>query len=275
VTVGDALIGLVRRHRESSGDRKGVDLRATLDGFLKQVAKQHRKAKTGFEFKIKPETVEAGGERTAHHFSWTAGGQGQGQGKIWRCSHCGRTVIVQVVGQTRDNLAPVASQLFGSFRCHGCDGWEVWALYDLVAAVPDDFRLKGQILMSGRLRLEFERGRGERLQIERWGLANVTRKRFTLAEWLREAVGAGRNRVAPAETTVQDHPAASVSGRIAGALPWVRALRDAGLPPRPASRYAACCWECAETNKIYAIQLWHSARTVGLLEEVAQRCECH
>ena len=252
---------------------KTPELRNTLEAFLKQTSKQAKKGKIAFESKIKPETKEAGGERTALHFSWTGGGSGQG--KIWHCQSCNRVVIAQVVGQGRDNIADVAAQLFASLRDHGQGGWEVWALYDLVAGIPDTFSLKEQKLMSGYLRLDFERFGGERIRIERWGLASISRKKFTLAEWFHEACDLGRQKANDSVEVIQGHSSVEAKGRLRGIIAWTKALRDAAFTFRPATRYEGACWECPETNKIYAVQVWHNARTEGLLEELTERCECH
>ncbi len=248
------------------------DLRAMLDTFLKDTGKQARKAKNSFDSKVKAETIEHRGERTAHHFTWS--GAGSGQGKIWYCAECRRVVIAQVVGRGRDNLADVAASMFGSFTDHADGGWNTWALYDLESEVPEGFVLKSQKLMSGYLLLEFER-RGERVRIERWGLANVTRKKFTLAEWFRHACRVNNQRVKTIDTRFHEHDAVRAVGRIKGLVSWFRAMRDSLPALRPASQYNGVVWECGETNKILAVQTWCNRRTEGLLEEVAARCVCH
>jgi len=274
VTLAGLTLQLWRRWRpKPPKEPEPPDLRAVLDNFLKQVGKQARKAKDTFDYKVKPETQEANGERIAHHFSWT--GSGLGQGKIWFCKGCGRTVIAQVVGQRRDNVAAVASELFAEIRDHAEDGWNTWALYDLVAGIPEDFEIRSQKLMSGYLKLEFGRRGGERILLERWGLANVARKKFTLTEWFEQTRQEQNARVTGSETTAQEHPAVCVAGWIRGVFNWLRALRDARPLHRPAARYEGCAWECPETNKIYAVQVWHNVCTQGLLEEVVARCECH
>lgn len=266
-----------RRNRDGANESPVFtppNLRAMLDHFLAETGRQAKRGKQVFDCKVKPETSEANGERTAHNFAWTGGGQGQG--KIWHCRVCGRVFMAQVVGQGRDPIAAVAAQMFGSLCDHAQQGWNTWALYDLVAGIPDDFRLTDQKLMSGYLKLEFTRRGGERIRVERWGLANVSRRKFTLKEWLRESAGARDCRVTYDEDfTVQAHAAARATGRIHNPLDWAAALRESVGTRRIASLYDACAWECAETNKLYAIQVWHHKGTSGLLEEAAARCECH
>jgi hypothetical protein len=273
-TLAEVVWRMWRRARKQpAAAPKPPDLRVTLDAFIKQTGKLARKAKANFDYKVKPETTEAGGERTAHHFSWTGGGQGQG--KIWHCKTCGRVVIAQVVGQPKDNVSDVAALLFSTMCDHPQEGWTTWALYDLVAGIPENFALKSQKLMSGYLRLEFERRGGERIVVERWGLANITRKKFTLKEWFLEIAGARSQRMTTQETTAHGHEAVRATGSVRGPLAWFRALRDAAFTFRPATRYDGGCWECPDSNKLYAIQVWHNVRSIGLLDEAVARCECH
>ncbi|HSV72912.1 MAG TPA: hypothetical protein VLH79_04065 [Chthonomonadales bacterium] len=270
----EALYAWWRRRRDANRQLplEPPNLRDTLDRFLKQTQKRARKARTPFECKVKPETTEHNGERVAHNFTWTGGGHAQG--KIWFCRTCGRSVVAQVVGQGRDNVGAIASALFSSIRDHGDGGWHVWALYDLVVAVPETFNLRAQKLMSGYLRLDFERC-GERIAIERWGLANVTRRKFTIAEWLETMCGAARYGARGTLATVHGHEAALANGRLRNVGAWAVALFDALRTMRVASIYEGCAWECPETNKIHAIQVWRMRTSEGLLDEVAARCECH
>jgi hypothetical protein len=147
-------------------------------------------------------------------------------------------------------------------------------MYDFESEVPEGFILKSQKLMSGYLMLEFERC-GEKVRIERWGLANVTRKKFTLSEWFRHACRVNDQRVKLFDTSVQEHEAVRAAGRIKLLSDWFRAIRDSLQTLSPAARYDGVVWECPVTNKIFAVQTWCNRRTAGLLEEVAARCVCH
>lgn len=249
------------------------DLKAMLDAFLQQAAKQSRKRKQTFDCKVRPLTREAGATRTAHHFQWS--GDGVGHGKIWHCAECGRVVIAQVVGQGKDNVSAVAAQMFGSFRDHGEDGWNTWALYDTAVEIPDTFRIVRHRLMSGNVRLEFERRGGERIVFERWGLANVTLKKFTLAEWFEQTTGTALKRMSHAETEIRGHTGVRAAREARGILERLRAWRDALRTLRPAAHYEAAAWQCPEANRIYIVQLWRNRLSQGLLEEVVARCACH
>jgi len=251
------------------------DLKANLEKILKETAKQAKKAKAGFESTIKPEKTEGDDdERTAINFSWNGGGRGQG--KIWYCAVCHRIIVAQVVGMPKDQtaMALIASQLFATLHDHSIDGYDRWALYDLQVDVPDDFHLEDQKLLSGYLHLGFRRG-SERILVDRWGLANVTLKKFTLDAWFRNHALVKLKRLPKDERSLHGHECEHYTGSIP-AIARIRALRETkGALRRFATRYESGIWECPNTNKLYAIQVAHNKRSVGLWEEVAERCDCH
>ncbi len=253
-----------------------TDLRQSLEKILKDAAKDAKKSHAVFDSQMKSEKTEGeNGERSSISFTWT--GAGRGQGKIWRCDTCNRVVVSQVIGLSKDHnaIGNVASQLFATFQDHTIDGYDLWALYDLQAAVPSTFRLTAHKLMSGHLQLVFMRG-AERIIIDRWGLANVTLKKFKLDEWfLTNSAIKSANMVRTSTTAFGGHEfisfegALPVSGRMA-------AVRDAkgsmrGLP----TRYSGGVWHCAETNKLFSIQVFHSRKTEKLIENILERCKCH
>ena len=255
---------------------KTPSLKSNLEKMFQETAKQAKKAKAGFESSIKPERTEGpDGERTAMNFSWV--GAGRGQGKIWYCAHCHRIVIAQVVGLARDNgpIGAIASQLFASLHDHGEDGYDLWALYDLQIQIPEDFRLQEQKLLSGYLSLTFGR-HGEKIILDRWGLANMTLKKFTLQEWLQNNVQVRLKRMKPDEVVAaHGHPISHYSGGIPLML-LGRLLRDTvGSMRRFPTRYEAGVWQCAETNKIFALQTLQSRKSDRLWRDIADRCACH
>ena len=253
-----------------------TDLRQTLNRILKDAAKEAKKSgRAAFECQTRPEKVEGGNdERTAMGFTWT--GAGRGQGKIWRCNTCDRVVVAQVVGLQKDHnqIGAVASQLFATFQDHSEDGFDLWALYDLQAQVPVEFHLAAHRVMSGHLQLAFARG-AERIIIERWGLANVTLKRFKLKEWFERNALCATGRMHPGEHEVNGHMAVKLTGSLPLAARLL-ALRECKGTIRPfPNRYTAGAWHCEEENKLYSIQVLHHAKTEGLWDQIAARCHCH
>lgn len=253
-----------------------TDLKANLEKILKDTARDAKKNRASFESQMKAQRTEGeNGERTSINFSWM--GVGRGQGKIWKCDTCSRVVVAQVVGMARDHnaIGTVASQLFATFQDHTTDSFDLWALYDLRASIPVEFKLASHKLMSGHLQLVFARG-AERIVLDRWGLANVTLKKFTDEEWLRN------NALCRLEKMEHSRQPMSMNHEGAlykGSLPVVGrlfALREskASLRRFP-TRYAGGVWHCPDTNKLFAIQILHNRNTVGLWEQVLARCLCH
>ena len=277
-TTGYALLAPVVRRwlRRPEPMPKTPNLKTNLEKMFQETAKQAKKAGAKFESSIKAERSEGpAGERAAMNFSWT--GAGRGQGKIWYCSHCHRVVIAQVVGLTRDQgtIAAVASQLFSSLQDHGQDGYDLWALYDLEVEIPDDFRLQEQKLLSGYLSLTFGR-KGEKIILDRWGLANLTLKKFKLEEWFQNNIPVRLKSLKQDEVeTEQGHSVSHYTGRIPLML-FLRLLRDTvGSMRLFPTRYESGVWECAASNKIFALQTLRSRKSETLWRDVADRCVCH
>ncbi len=255
---------------------KPPNLKTNLEKMFQETAKQAKKAKAGFESSIKPERREGlEDERTAMNFSWT--GAGRGQGKIWYCEQCHRVVIAQVVGPARDQgaIAAIASQLFASLQDHTRDGYDLWALYDLQVEIPTDFRLQEQKLLSGYLSLTFGR-HGEKIIVDRWGLANMALKKFKLDEWFQNNAQVRLKRLKQSDVeSAKGHAVSHYSGGIP-LLVLARLLRDTvGSMRRFPTRYDGGVWECAESNKIFALQTLRSSKSETLWREILDRCVCH
>jgi ribosomal protein L37AE/L43A len=278
---GPSLYGLVaptfrKMLRRPEPPVPPTDLKANLEKILKETAKQAKRARSAFESSIKSEKIEGeNGERSAINFSWS--GVGRGQGKIWRCHECNRVVVAQVVGMAKDHTAmsAVASQLFATLHDHARNGHDLWALYDLQVEIPQDFQLEEQKLLSGYLHLAFGRS-GEKIVLDRWGLANITLKKFRLEEWFRNHALVGLKRLAHEEIeTGWGHAAHAYAGSIP-LLGLLRSLRDArGSLRRFPTRYEGGIWECPESNKLYAVQVVRHRRTQGLWAEVMGSVLCH
>lgn len=251
------------------------DLRINLEKLLKDTAKQSKKAKAAFDSTIKPEKVEGEqDERKSMNFSWS--GEGRGQGKTWYCSKCKRLVIAQVVGMAKDNIVigQVASALLGSLRCHSEDAFDTWALYGLEVGIPADFTLETQRLTSGHLHLAFLRN-GERITVDRWALANMTLKKFTLSEWfhLNSVVGT-KGMTKETESGIFDFETIRYHGKLTG-YNLVKVAREVKMRFRRfATRYDGGIWHQPDANRIVMIQVLHSRKTENLWQEIVKRCVC-
>ncbi len=255
---------------------KTPNLKTNLERMFLESAKEAKRAKATFESSIKPEKTEGPeGERTAMNFSWT--GAGRGQGKIWFCSKCRRVVIAQVVGLMKDHgaMSSIASQLFATLHDHSEEGFDMWGLYDLQLKVPDDFILEEQKLLSGYLSLTFGR-QGEKIFIDRWGLANVTLKKFTEAEWFQNNSQVSFKRMK--KDSLEKADLHSVA-RFVGSLPIfsrIKILKDAKNSLRRfPSKYEGGVWLCEETNKIFTLQVMSGKKSKNLFEDTLNSVVCH
>src|SRR5262249_49761615 len=123
--------------------------------------------------------------------------------------------------------------------------------------------------------LEFARG-AERIMIDRWGLANMTKKKFTLPEWLQNSALVNLKRMSEEECEIeQGHTVFRYTGKLN--LPGkLRALREArGSLRRFPSGYIGVIWEWEEKNRIFAVQVFHRRDSEDLWNEVFRRCVCH
>ncbi len=253
------------------------DLKASLEKMLKDSQKAAKKEKSKFESSLKPEKIEGEHEeRTSINFTWQ--GAGRGQGKIWYCAKCGRLVVAQIVGLNKDTAAmnALASTLFGTLQCHDVDGWDRWALYDYQVDVPKDFRLESQKLLSGFLMLTFVRG-AEKIIVNRWGLANLTLKKFTVDEWFHaySSVNLKRQTKIACVLDERGHEVEHYRGKLSP-LSRIKALKEGKHNPfRLPFRYAGGCWFCPESNRLFTVEVWHRDKNNSLWDEVAERCACH
>ena len=252
------------------------DLKANLEKMFLETAKQSKKAKTPFESHIKPEKTEGpDGERTAMNFSWT--GEGRGQGKIWSCSRCKRVVIAQVVGLARDQsaISAIASQLFSTLHDHAEDGLDLWALYDLQVKVPEDFLLEEQKLLSGYLSLTFGR-KGEKIFVDRWGLAKMTLKKFTTEEWFQNNAQVSLKKLKKdVVETSSTHEVSRFSGPLS-IFSRIKILKDAKNSLRRfPSKYEGGVWVCEESNKIFSLQVMSSKLSKEVFTTTLDHIHCH
>ena len=175
----------------------------------------------------------------------------------------------------QSSIAAIASQLFASLHDHSENGYDLWALYDLSVQIPGDFRLLEQKLLSGYLSLTFGR-HGEKIIIDRWGLANMTLKKFKLEEWLQNNVHVRHKGMQSDEFEGdQGHTISHYTGRIPLLL-LAKLLRDTvGSMRRFPTRYEGGIWHCAESNKIFALQTLRSSKSDALWRDILDRFVCH
>ena len=252
------------------------DVDARIDGFLDALSSAAKKRKIPFSSKVKSRKqtqseADHGGDSVG--FTWKS--DRQAYGRMLYCGYCKRLVICQVVCGPKENLSGLSSRILASMCLHEDPGWNVWGLYDLHVPVPESMRLKRQTLMSSFVELEFT-GRGERLLIQRWGLAaNTLLKKASVEEWLAETYLPGIEGYRTTRTRRdEEHESFVFEGARKGIRGAVMSV-PMGLAGKPIPRAVdGCAWYCDVSNRIYAVRHYHSGS--GQLGTVLrEKIACH
>jgi hypothetical protein len=254
------------------------DLNSRLETYFEALRRTARKKKLDLTTKETnaPKSVLRS-ERVVRGFQWV--GDRKAYGTIWYCRTCRRVVIVQVLGHPsgRGSLGTVAEEVLGSLSCHGEDpAWRTWALYDMHTEIPACYTLVSQQLMNVYLRLSFAH-KAERLSVEQWGIANVSRRGEYLDQWI--AINAKAElrqaRYIEGEGEVNGHPALLLAGGLAFGMPMAQIPQQLSRFQMPATRFSATAWECGESNKVYLVESLHTSRSKDIVVEIVRRTRCH
>lgn len=245
--------------------RKPLNTRKRLDDYLNMVERQARKRKVTFTGRIKPSEEWEG----ALEFNYRA--DRKVRGFIRQCPQCRRVVIAQVSGDKGDAVVNVANQILVTLQDHSEDGWWTWALLGLVVRLPQQFALVKSQVMSGYLNLQFRRGYTE-VGIERWGLADVTLKRWRLEEWALQGTDWRRVRPQHAPAEAKGHPATILMGIRRAPTVWLRRKVERWLLWRP-EEIRGVVWHCEPNNRIYAVRVERGSG--DLLQQIVETVQCH
>lgn len=245
--------------------RKRVDVRKRLDAYLNLVERQAKKRKVPFTGRIKLSEDWEG----ALEFNYRA--DRKVRGFIRQCPQCRRVVIAQVSGDKDDPVVNVANQLLDTLQDHSEDGWWTWALLGLVVRLPERFALVKSQVMSGYLMLQF-RSRYTEVSVERWGLADVTLKRWTLEEWALQATEWKRLKKQPSSDAAKAHPAVHLVGRRLAPNVWLRRKLERLILRRP-EEVRGVVWHCEPSNRIYSVRVERGAEE--LLRQIVDSVQCH
>lgn len=154
------------------------DLSTRLRTYFARLEKDAKRAKQPFK-----STSDWDGERL--EYRWV--GNGQGRGALFASAECGRVFFVEVNGGRKDSLKPPARCLVDGFASGPVDGREPWALLGLDVSLPEGLVVEKKLLVSGRTGLTFK-GRGYRIQADRWGFGAQLLAKHGLEPWARAAL---------------------------------------------------------------------------------------
>jgi len=253
-----------------SAAKSPPDLAARAGEFLDSMRREGRKRKARFSGKIEAKRGLPPG--TPVRFTWK--GDRNGYGLLRYCAECGRVMIAQVVASHDGRCASLAAEILDSITDHREDGWQDWAVFGLRVAVPPEFRLEKQILMSGYIQLAFKARSGE-LAVEQWGLASSLLRRSSLEEWYpKDALAQVKHfKVALEPVADEEHPTLRLLGKRIGIGERVKtALRSLTLRPLP-QRMHGYAWHCPDSNRLFSIRLVHDGE--GLAERIREEMSCH
>jgi len=180
-------------------------------------------------------------------FQWDAANE-RAEGVLLYCSACRTASLIQFFDRPETaNIECNASRILASFRDHRSDGRVAWALYDIVALLPDSFVLERHRFEAGRFVLEFS-GRRGRLALYRWAPAGVLLQKRSLADFAE--THAGGTGLEFHGLTIAGHPA--VEGRDPAPGGWAARLKTR---LRIASFRRLRLWHVADHNRMLGVRL--------------------
>ncbi len=257
-------------------DKGPANIEQVVGNYLKEMTKKRRRRDP--EVTIRRDTRllgrRRGGKSQLECFAWKS--DRQAHGAAWRCSTCGRTTIVQVLGPLDESLEELAEDVLLSVSDHPRDGWTTWATYGLQCEVPDEFKLDGQKMMAGLIELNFVL-ETERLAVLRWGMADVVLAREGLLAWVKKEL---RKRLKNwdciyEETEVNGHPGVAVSAQPAALPARLRRFVSHCLRKPYGSNARALVWHCASEKKIHCVECVLDDARLDLPREMCRRIPCH
>lgn len=154
---------------------KAGELEGFLHAHFSRLARAAQRRRSPFE---------SHSEWDGEHLLFRWAGEGQGRGAVFVGPGCGRIFLVEGTGARRDDLASPLAALLESFRSGAHEGLETWALGGLDLSLPEGLRVVRKVLLQGRTVLGF-RGRGAKIEAERWASGGALLSRHGLEPWAR------------------------------------------------------------------------------------------
>ena len=264
--------------------KKKPDLHATLDEYFKLVRKNYKRG-GNVSFRRNVDLIKDEAflkDCTVLGFSWKGGIRANGL--IVHNPDAKRITIVQVMGRLKENWRPTVLRIFQSISDRGDNKQSVWSAYGLKLAVPNNYTLEKQKLLSGYLLFTFTRGRNRKISIERFGPAEVLLNEFSseqnqLETWFRSKYakairGYGFEVSSHNENDDERITFAGQQTRLYDSVPISPVLILDKLRKR--IRLTFYIWHCYKSNRIYVVQsIGRNEISEKLAQEVTQSIHCH
>ncbi len=264
--------------------KKKPDLHKTLDEYFKLVRKNYKRG-GNVSFRRNVDLIKDEDflkDSTFLGFSWKGGIRANGL--IVHSPDTKRITIVQVMGRLKENWRPTVLRIFQSISDEGDPQHTVWSAYGLKLAVPKNYKLERQKLLSGYLLFAFTRGKSRKLSVERYGPAEVLLNEFTaepnqLESWFRaryaKAIRGYGFEVTPHDEDGDERITfIGQQTRLYDSMPFSPVLILDKLRKR--TRLTFCIRHCHHTNRIYVVQsIGRHEVSEKLAKEVAESIHCH
>jgi hypothetical protein len=251
-----------------------VNTSKALDTYLRQLKKKTR-GRVEIERGVKVVSKRSQPDKSLSGFSWQSE-QGRARGVIWRCRHCGRTVIAQVMGRGDENVEALARDVLTTLQDHPVEGVATWAAYGLVVQIPGDFRLESQRLMAAYIEMVFAE-RKRRLRVTRWGMASLQLAEASLSDWLAYQYRTRRDIVWKAEPVeIRGHQGLLLDGHVRRRFHGTRRLLEGLVRWRRPVAFQGQVWHCPESERVFGVDCVAREGEAGeLAAQVAESIPCH
>ncbi len=264
--------------------KKKPDLHKTLDEYFKLVRKNYKRG-GNVSFRrnvehVKDEDFLKG--NTVLGFSWKGGIRANGI--IFHNPTTKRITIVQVMGRIKENWRPIVHRIFRSVSDKGDPNHTIWSAYGLKLAVPNNYKLEKQKLLSGYLLFAFTRGKTKKISVERYGPAEVLLNEYNsepnqLETWFRSRYakairGYGFDVKQNEENEDKRIYFLGQQTRMYDSIPFSPVLVLDKIRKRV--RLTFIIWHCLHSNRIYVVQtIGRNEDSELLAQQVAESIHCH
>ena len=280
----------------SKSKEKKPDLHKILDSYFKSMKKRlgssSIRARSDIPLRVKRNINLVKDEhffenRDVVFYNWKS--DVRANGVIWHCKECKRIIVLQIMGYLKESILPLTLRILESVRDHPTGHTNLWSAYQLTAEVPRRYHLEKRKLMSGYLMLSFVDG-SRMLNIERFGLADVTLRDTDLESWFRgyyakvlRKYGFSFKEASDDHFSLVTRHSSLVTDRRMVMLGQEKRLID-HIPLSPIfavdkilrrKQIAASFWHCRESNRIFVVMATSKRGTGELASEVASSIQCH
>jgi hypothetical protein len=247
--------------------RRDPDPSEVAGRYIAELRKKAKKGKADITINSALNLASLTGKQT-ECYEWT--GAERGVGMVSRCDQCSRMIHLMILGEAGESLRGLARTVFSSLRDHPEDDEAgiAWEFYDVEFRSPADMHLRRKELLTGCIRMLFQKGRRE-LEFVRTSMAQMLLEGKSLPQWFREfyATELKHWRCRTREAEIKGHQGLNVDAR-----PWM--MLDPGrLVGRPRLMRIGC-WHCAETNRLFLVRHTGGRDDQDVFDRALQSMKC-